>query len=144
MEPSALSIGQLARRAGISVQALRFYERRGLLARPVRTPSGHRRYPVETTSLLALIRRAQELGFTLAEIAGMLDLRRDPAAQCRDLCRMVQAKLDHVERQIESLKQARDRLRAMRESCPRLRPLRDCPVLVELAGDPRSKQRSAR
>ncbi len=143
MKPSTLSIGQLARASGVSVQGLRFYERRGLLATPARTPSGHRRYPVEITSLIALIKRAQALGFTLAEIAGMVGLRQDPDAQCRDLCRIVRAKLDHVERQLDQLRAVRDRLIQLRDSCPRVRPLRDCPIFAELEAPSGRKQRSA-
>ncbi len=132
LEPSPLSSGQLARAAGVHVETLRFYERRGLLPRPVRTPSGHRRYAGEAVGLLRVIKRAQELGFTLAEIAGLLALRGRPDASCRDACRAVQAKLDHVEQQITRLREQRGRLRRLRAACPRVRPLSECPVFVDL------------
>lgn len=144
MEPAHWSIGQLARAAGTSVGALRFYERRGLLARPVRTASGHRRYPQETLGRLRVVKRAQELGFTLAEIAGLLDLASDAEASCRDVCEAVQARLDHVERQIAGLREQRGRLRQLRAACPRTRPLRECPVFVDLEQEPRPQKRRKR
>ncbi len=132
MANAPLSSGQLARAAGVNVQTLRFYERRGLLPGPSRSAGGHRRFGPEALGLLRLIRRAQELGFTLAEIAELLELRGDPAADCGDVCAVVQAKLDHVERQLARLTEQRRRLRRLRDACPTTRPLRDCPVVAEL------------
>ena len=144
MEPSPLSSGQLARVAGVHVETLRYYERRGLLPRPVRTPSGHRRYSSEALDLLRVIKRAQELGFTLAEIAGLLELRGRPDASCRDACQAVQEKLDHVEQQIARLRKQRGRLRQLRAACPRVRPLRECPVFVDLEQGSRPQRRRKR
>ncbi len=141
MERSPLSSGQLARAVGVGVETLRFYERRGLLPIPKRTASGHRRYPDETVGVLRLIRRAQELGFTLAEIAEMLSLRQKPAATCANVCEMVNAKLDHVERQITKLRAQRSRLKRLRRACPRVRPLRECPVFVSLNEVPAGRER---
>ena len=142
MEPESLSSGQLARAARVNVQTLRFYERRGLLPGPARSPGGHRRYGTDALSLLRLIRRAQDLGFTLAEIAELLALRADPAANCADVCAAVEAKLDHVERRLARLAEQRRRLRRLREACPTTRPLHDCPVVEELerSEDPKKRR----
>lgn len=82
----ALTIGQLARHAGVGVETIRFYEREGLLAEPERRPSGYRQYPAEVVRRVRFIRHAKELGFTLREIQGLLELsvglelrRRAPA-----------------------------------------------------------------
>ncbi|HEV2872157.1 MAG TPA: MerR family transcriptional regulator, partial [Actinomycetota bacterium] len=76
-----LRTGELADRAGVNVQTLRYYERRGLLAAPARRPSGQREYPEDTVRLLRTIKAVQRLGFTLAEIEELLTLsehRRGP------------------------------------------------------------------
>ena len=132
MERAYLSSGQLARETGVGVETLRFYERRGILPRPERTPSGHRRYRAEAVNVLRLVQQAKGLGFTLAEIAGLLSLRGRPAATCDDVCAMVRARLDHVEQQLIRLRGQRTRLRKLERACPSTRPVRECPVVVEL------------
>lgn len=84
-ERGGLRTGEVAGRAGVNVQTLRYYERRGLLAEPVRSTGGHRLYPAETVGLLAVIKAAQRLGFTLEEVAELLDTgrRRHPNADLR-------------------------------------------------------------
>lgn len=74
----ALTIGQVARQAGVGVETVRFYERQGLLAPPERTTSGYRQYEEEAIWRLRFIRRAKELGFTLNEIKELLSMRRQP------------------------------------------------------------------
>ncbi|MFI6163184.1 MerR family transcriptional regulator [Micromonospora sp. PTRAS2] len=71
-----LRSGQLATAAGVNPQTLRYYERRGLLAAPQRSPGGHRLYPPDVVTLLRVIKTAQRLGFTLDEVAGLLDAGR--------------------------------------------------------------------
>ena len=72
MTATTLRSGELARAAGVNQQTLRYYERRGLLAEPVRSPGGHRLYPVEALTVLRVIKAAQRLGFTLTEVAALL------------------------------------------------------------------------
>jgi DNA-binding transcriptional MerR regulator len=69
MTAAGLRSGELAAAAGVNLQTLRYYERRGLLAEPARTPGGHRLYPADTVTLLGVIKAAQRLGFTLDEVA---------------------------------------------------------------------------
>lgn len=79
-----LRTGEVAERAGVNIQTLRYYERRGLLAEPVRSNGGHRLYPPDTVGLLNVIKAAQRLGFTLDEVAELLDAgRRHPAPDLR-------------------------------------------------------------
>lgn len=73
---AALRSGELAGAAGVNPQTLRYYERRGLLAPPARSPGGHRLYPAEALTLLRVIKTAQRLGFTLDEVADLVDLGR--------------------------------------------------------------------
>lgn len=72
-DPVHLRTGQVARRAGVNIQTLRYYERRGLIDEPRRSPGGHRAYPPETVTVLRVIRAAQRLGFTLDEVADLLE-----------------------------------------------------------------------
>jgi DNA-binding transcriptional MerR regulator len=135
-----LSSGELAREAGVNPETLRYYERRNLLPRPARTESGHRRYDSEAVSLLRLIKRAQELGFTLAEIGELLRGLERPRAVCDDVCRAVETKIDQVDRELTRLRAQRTRLSKLRAACPRSRPLRECPVIVELKKPTRRKR----
>ncbi|MBU8860719.1 MULTISPECIES: MerR family transcriptional regulator [unclassified Micromonospora] len=105
-EPELRS-GQVADAAGVNVQTLRYYERRGLLAAPRRSPGGHRLYPAETVTLLRVVKAAQRLGFTLAEVADLL------AAGPHDAGLRTRAhdKLAEVERRLADLTAVRDTLR---------------------------------
>jgi len=142
MRRASLSIGELARAAGVSVQAVRFYERRNLLPRAARTDSGHRRYTGDALERLHAIARAKEIGFTLAEIADILEARQRPNAACLDVCRAVRVKLDHVERQLVALATTRARLERLRDACTRVRPVADSPLIVEIEGRPRPRRKA--
>lgn len=97
-----LRIGEVAEQAGVNIQTLRYYERRGLLAEPNRSNGGHRLYPSETVTLLNVIKAAQRLGFTLDEVADLLDTgrRRHPTADLRE--RAI-AKIAEIDRRIADL-----------------------------------------
>ena len=84
-ERAGLRTGEVADRAGVNIQTLRYYERRGLLADPVRSIGGHRLYPPDTVALVSVIKAAQRLGFTLDEVADLLAAgrRRHPSADLR-------------------------------------------------------------
>jgi DNA-binding transcriptional MerR regulator len=114
-----LRSGQVAAAAGVNVETLRYYERRGLLAEPGRSPGGHRLYPTEAVTVLRVIKAAQRLGFTLDEVADLLDVGRHrhrsaPGRRARDagLQERAQAKLVEVEERITDLLTIRDNLRA--------------------------------
>src|SRR6266536_1947524 len=76
MSASGLRTGEVAERAGVNIQTLRYYERRGLLAEPVRSPGGHRLYAPEAVTALRIIKAAQHLGFSLEEVAELLEAGR--------------------------------------------------------------------
>jgi DNA-binding transcriptional MerR regulator len=101
--------GELASAAGVNRETLRYYERRGLLARPDRSPGGHRLYPPEALTRLRVVKAAQRLGFTLDEVA---DLLRAGRRRGRDQGLQVRAreKLEEVERRIADLSTIRDNL----------------------------------
>src|ERR687885_2847805 len=94
---AALTIGQIARRAGVGVETVRFYERQGLLEEPARKESGYRQYAEEVVARLRFIRRAKRLGFSLKEITDLLALRLDPEATAADVKRRAEAKVADIE-----------------------------------------------
>jgi MerR family copper efflux transcriptional regulator len=129
----ALGIGQLAKRGGVGIDTVRYYERNGLLAPHTRLASGYRRYRDIELARLRFIRRAQTLGFTLKEIKQLLAL----SAQ-RDVGRVkrsAQAKLIDVESRIAALVRVRDGLATLIEACPGHGRAADCPILRALTED---------
>lgn len=106
--------GQVAEAAGVNRQTLRYYERRGLLAPPDRTLGGHRLYPAETVQVLRVIKAAQRLGFTLAEVADLLAVgaHRHGRRANSSLLSRAKSKLAEVEQKIADLDVIRDTLRA--------------------------------
>jgi len=131
-----LRTGEVAEAAGVNIQTLRYYERRGLIAEPARSPGGHRIYPVETVTLLAVIKAAQKLGFTLDEVTELLDTgrRRHPT---RDLQQRAVAKLAEVDQKIahlHTIRQALTELIAARCDSLTNCTCADCPMpFAELA-----------
>ncbi|MGC5022386.1 MerR family transcriptional regulator [Micromonospora sp. DT47] len=111
---SGLRSSQVAAAAGLNPQTLRYYERRGLLAEPRRSLGGHRLYPAETVTVLRVIKAAQRLGFTLDEVADLLDTARHRHRRPADagLQARAQAKLAEVEAKIADLRVIAGTLRA--------------------------------
>ena len=134
----SLTIGQLARRAAVGVETIRFYERRGLLSEPPRRPSGYRDYPPETVARIVFIRRAKDLGFTLREIGELLDLRVRPRRNCAQVKRSADAKIADIDRKLASLRRMRRALKDLTKACEQRTPTTECPILVSL--DPSEDQ----
>jgi DNA-binding transcriptional MerR regulator len=111
---TVLRSGELARAAGVNLQTLRYYERRGLLTEPARSPGGHRLYPAGALTLLRVIKTAQRLGFTLDEVAELVDLgtHRPGRRPDRSLHRRAATKLTEIEARIADLEGIAAGLRA--------------------------------
>jgi Hg(II)-responsive transcriptional regulator len=131
-----LTIGQVARRAGVGVETVRFYERQGLLEEPARKASGYRQYDEEVVARLRFIRRAKELGFSLREISGLLALRHDPTATRADVRRRAEAKIADIEAKVRDLQRMRDALLQLTATCRGHGSVGTCPILEALAGSP--------
>ena len=127
---NSIGIGTLAKRAGVRIDTVRYYERSGLLAPKTRLASGYRRYGSLELSRLRFIRRAQALGFTLKEVRELLALskRRDVAR----VKRAAQEKLLDVEERLADLKRVREGLLSLIATCPGHGPAEDCPILKAL------------
>ncbi len=132
---SGLTIGELAKAAAVNVQTVRFYERRHLLQPTTRTPSGYRLYGPKETQRLRFIRNAQALGFTLHEIAELLNLRLNSRARCGDVLRQAQVKLTQVETKIRALQIMAHSLEGVMRACRKRLPSDECPILHGLEQD---------
>lgn len=128
-----MRIGQLARSAGVGVETVRYYQRIGLLPEPAKPVRGSRSYGLEALDRLRFIRRAQQLGFSLAEIADLLQLT---AAECADVLRLATEKLATVEDKILSLQRIAAVLEAVVSRCRSRRPHEGCPLIAALSGAP--------
>ena len=135
---SPATIGQAARQTGLSIDAIRFYERQGLLRRPPRTDGGFRLFGAAEIRALQFIHRAQQLGFSLREIHELLVLESDHDHACRHVQQLLERKLAAVRAKIAELEAMEASLQAglrkcrrqSREDCgPTKRP---CPVLEEM------------
>ena len=129
-----ITIGNAAREAGVGVETIRFYERRGLVEQPA-APAGQRIrvYPAETIKRIRFIRQAQQLGFSLREIEELLALRADPNADCSDVRAQAVGKLREVTAKVEQLRQIGAALEAVIAVCPGAGGLQSCSILDALA-----------
>jgi len=116
MVVTRFTIGKLARASGVGVETVRFYERKGLVKRPP-AQKGYRTYAEEDARRIRFIKRAQELGFTLKQIKGLLELNAAPRSTCADVKRHTDAKLTEVEQKIRDLQQMKRSLRTLSSAC---------------------------
>jgi MerR family mercuric resistance operon transcriptional regulator len=129
-----LKTGELAKRAGVNIETLRFYEREGLMPEPPRRTSGYREYPAESVQRIRFIKRAQELGFSLREVKELLALRVEPGTTCADVRRKAREKVDAVRRKIADLQAIERALENLSATCSGEGPMSDCPILQSLDG----------
>jgi DNA-binding transcriptional MerR regulator len=112
-EKSFYRSGELAELAGVSSDTLRHYERKGVLARPLRKANDYRQYPAAALQRVRLIRRALAVGFTLNELAAVLNVRDHGGAPCTEVRTLAAAKLSEVETRLREMTELRDELRAV-------------------------------
>ncbi len=130
---NTMTIGHAARQAGVGVETIRFYERRGLIKQPPKpVGSGFRVYPEETVQRIRFIREAQEIGFSLREIDELLSLRADPAADSSDVRERAIDKRNEVEQKIAHLERIHAALEELISACPGKGALRQCSIMESL------------
>ena len=127
-----LTIGQLAKKANVNLETIRYYERRGLIPEPPRSESGYPQYSADDLQRTQFIKRAQALGFTLKEILELLSLRVGPDTSCKEVKTRVQAKIKDVEKRIVDLEEMRTALLRLSQRCTGAGPVNKCPILEEL------------
>jgi Hg(II)-responsive transcriptional regulator len=127
-----LTISKVATAADVNVQTIRYYERRGLVPPPRRTPSGYRQYTDDAVARLRFIKHAQELGFSLQEIQELLGLRVRHGAACHAVERKTKQKIDVVQQRIRDLQRMKRTLERLAAACAVRRPTAECPILEVL------------
>lgn len=127
-----MKIGDLARRVGIPIDTVRYYERNGLLPPPARRASGYREYDESDIPRLRFVLRAKILGFSLAEIRELLELSDEHEGDVANLKAAARAKLAEIEERMEQLGRIRDALRAMVDACPGEGSVSQCPIRAAL------------
>lgn len=129
--PRALGIGALARRTGVKVETIRYYERAGLMHPPARAAGGHRRYDEADLRRLWFVRRGRELGFSLDDIRHLLAMVDDDDLTCREVHDTAAAHLAAVRRRIADLRRLERALVALTAQCAR-GETPDCPIVDAL------------
>jgi MerR family mercuric resistance operon transcriptional regulator len=127
---NTLTIGQLAKRAGVNLETIRYYERRSLLPKPARRASGYRQYPPNAVARIRFIKRAQELGFSLNEIAELLSLRVEAQTACNEVQQIVEIKVADIEQKIEGLQRMQQILINLLHHCQMRQETEECPILA--------------
>ena len=127
-----LTIGKLAERAGVNVETIRYYQRRGILDEPQKPLGGYRRYPVDTAKRVRFIKRAQALGFTLEEVTGLL--RLNDAGTCAETRELAARKLALIEQKLTDLGVMRKALARLVRACDTSSG-KACPIIDVLAQD---------
>ena len=128
---STMTIGRLAKQAGVNIDTIRYYERNGLIPEPARRRSGYREYGSTDISRLRFILRAKHLGFTLAEIAELLSLSADH--DVKGVKRRAETRLEQVEHKIKELQRVRRGLKTLIDACPGHGNLERCPIIAALS-----------
>lgn len=130
-----LTIGQLAQKAGINPESVRFYEAQGLLPEPPRSMAGYRMYPLSAILRIRFIKRAQELGFSLKEIKELLSLAEDRTTDCADVRDLAQTKVAEISQKIQTLEAMKRALTVITESCPGSGSAAKCSILESIGSD---------
>ncbi|PQJ35958.1 hypothetical protein BSZ35_16325 [Salinibacter sp. 10B] len=140
MSAETLTTGEVAERADVNVQTVRYYERRGLIPEPPRSSGGFRQYGPDHVDRIRFIKRAQELGFTLEEAHELLQLSVTAEADRADVRAVAQEKIDEVEEKIRALQRIRDTLGELVEACHGHGSTTECPILHALEEPTSGKQ----
>ena len=130
MNPKKLTIGRVAKAADVNLQTIRYYQRLDLIAQPPKPHSGYRHYPAETVDRIRFIKRAQALGFTLSEIASLLELGD---GCCADVRRVAQAQREQIVTRIDDLRAMQETLDKLIERCYADKNPGHCPLIETLS-----------
>ncbi|SFB11996.1 MerR family transcriptional regulator, mercuric resistance operon regulatory protein [Collimonas sp. OK607] len=130
-----LTIGKLAKEAGVSIETIRYYQRLGLLDEPLKPAGGHRRYSDEEAKRLRFVKRAQALGFTLSEVGGLLALDEACACTCTKTRALAAGKLALIEQKMIDLAAMHQVLAGLVQQCDVRHGGANCPIIDVLAGE---------
>lgn len=133
--PASMRISEVAAAAGVNVQTLRYYERRGLLAEPKRSGSGYRAYESDAVRIVRFTKAAQCLGFSLEQVAALLELASGGPRRCDAARKMAEEKMAELDDKVTALLAMKDSLGRLVATCELPRGQRDCPLLDALGGN---------
>jgi len=128
----SLTIGKLAKKAGVNIETIRYYERRSLIPKPHCRESGYREYSEDMVTRIQFIKHAQDLGFSLKEIQELLLLRLDPKTSCSKVKSRTEQKIEDIENKIKSLQRMKKALVKLTKACSGKGPVTECPILEAL------------
>ena len=131
--PANLPIGALAEAAGVNVETIRYYQRRGLVEEPKKPLGGHRRYSAPAVRRIVFIKRAQQLGFTLEEVKALL--RLEDGQSCAETRALAEHKLAIIEKRIADLGRMRRLLKSLINECSEGKRPRSCPIIATLSSE---------
>ena len=131
---NGLTIGKVAKSAGLGIETVRFYEREGLITPLARTESNYRLYADDGIVRLRFIKRAKALGFTLREIKELLFLRVDPDATKGDVKEQIEEKINDIKQRVKDLKKIQKTLETLDSCCDGHGSANECPILAALEG----------
>ena len=135
MQSTPMTIGAVAKRVGVAIDTIRYYEREGLLPEPLRRASGYRSYDDSAVRQLRFIRRAKDLGFTLEEIRDLLALSADRQRGVKAVKKRAQERLAAIDARIAELTRVREGLEQLVDACPGHGSPDQCPILRALADE---------
>ncbi len=124
--------GDISKLCNVNKETLRYYERKGLIAEPVRSDAGYRLYPEDTVKRMMFIKRIQELGFTLSEIDKLLGVVDKDDVRCADIHDFVVQKLEDVRLKIRDLERIECMLKDLKDRCPDEKAIHECPIIEAL------------
>ena len=127
-----LTIGKLAKAAGVNIETIRYYERRGLIEEPERSLLGYRHYQDSVLTRMRFIGHAKEMGFTLNEIKELLDLCVDPNSPCMEVKKRAESKITEIEGKLEHLKNMKKSLEKIASQCSGGSAVSDCSIVKTL------------
>ena len=130
-----LKTGELAKKAGVNIETIRFYERKKLISPVRRLDSGYRVFTEDAVRRIKFIKHAQELGFTLKEISELLSLRVKPGAKCGDIQKKADAKIQDIENKVTMLKRMKQTLENLSKACDKNETTDKCPILEAIEDD---------
>lgn len=128
-EDGLLTRGELARRGGVNIETIRYYERRGLLPKPPRSAAGYRLFSLDDDRRVRFIKRAQELGFSLKEIEELLALQNEPHTTRADVRKRAEVKIADIEKKLSDLQAMKESLEQLTATCSGRGPVCGCPIL---------------
>lgn len=127
-----LTIGELAKRGGVNLETIRYYEKQSLIQKPPRLSSGYRSFPADAVNRVRFIKQAQELGFSLKEVKELLDLQINPDATGADVRQRAEAKLANIEEKMKILRAMKKSLTNLTAACNGKSSINDCPIMKRL------------